>query len=85
MDITFHLTCNFYPPIPHDIQRSCQAFFDVLREQAGAWTDGEEYFIDNEDALDMEWSLPNGATVTGRKMLDELRLWDALYIEQELV
>lgn len=85
MDITFHLTCNFYPPIPHDIQLSCQAFFDVLREKAGAWTDGEEYFIDNEDVLDMEWLLPNGATVTGRKMLDELRLWDALYVEEELV
>ena len=85
MDITFHLTCNFYPPIPHDIQRSCQEFFDVLREQAGAWTDGDEYFIDNEDALDMEWTLPNGATINGRKMLDELRLWDALYMEQEMV
>ena len=84
MDITMHLTANFYPPIPHDIQLSCQSFFDKLREDAGAWYDPEidEYFIDNEEALDQTWVLPNGRTITGYSMMEELRLWDALYWEE---
>jgi hypothetical protein len=84
MDITYHLTANFYPPIPHDIQLSCQSFFDKLREEAGAWYDPEhdEYFIDNEEAFDQEWTLPNGVTLTGQSMMDQLRLWDALYWEE---
>ena len=84
MDITLHLTSNFYPPIPHDIQLSCQSFFDKLRDECMAWYDPEsdEYFIDNEEALDQEWTLPNGATLTGYKFMEELRLWDALYWEE---
>ena len=83
MDITLHLTSNFYPPIPHDIQLSCQAFFDKLCDEAGAWysLEHDEYFIDNEEAFDQEWTLPNGVTLTGQSMMDQLRLWDALYWE----
>jgi hypothetical protein len=83
MDITYHLTANFYPPIPHDIQLSCQEFFDKLREECMAWYSPEfdEYFMDNEEALEQEWELPNGRTITGIQLMDELRLWDALYWE----
>ena len=81
MDITFHLTSNFFPPIPTDIQLSCQEFFDKLRDECGAWYDEEsdEHFIDNSAALEQEWMLPNGKMVDGYKMMEELRLWDALY------
>jgi hypothetical protein len=84
MDITLHLTANFYPPIHPDIQLSCQAFFDKLCKEAGAWYDPDidEYFIDNEDVFDQEWTLPNGVTLTGYSMMDQLRLWDALYLEE---
>jgi hypothetical protein len=84
VDITLHLTANFYPPIHPDIQLSCQAFFNKLRDEAGAWYDPDidEYFIDNEDVFDQEWTLPNGVTLTGQSMMDQLRLWDALYWEE---
>ena len=84
MDITMHLTANFYPPIPADIQLSCQAFFNKLRDESGAWYDPDidAYFIDNEDVFDQEWALPNGATITGYSMMEQLRLWDALYWEE---
>ena len=83
MDITMHLTSNFYPPIPHDIQLSCQEFFDKLRDECMAWydQDSDEYFMENEEALEQEWELPNGRIVKGYKFVDELRLWDALYWE----
>jgi hypothetical protein len=32
--------------------------------------------------LDQTWTLPNGATITGYSMMEELRLWDALYWEE---
>jgi hypothetical protein len=84
MDITLHLTTNFYPPIPHDIQLSCQEFFDKLKSDCSPSYDEEidQYFIDNEEALEQEWELPNGRTINGIQLLDELRLWDALYWEE---
>ena len=33
--------------------------------------------------LDREYELPNGAVITGRSMLEELRLWDALWWDCE--
>jgi hypothetical protein len=87
-DITLHLAANFYPPIPHDIQLSVQEFFDNFIQEAGPYIvgwedrpDGWEYEIDNHGALDMDWTLPNGRTITARGMLDELRLWDAIWWE----
>ena len=85
-DITMHLTMNFYPPIPADIQLSVQEFFDEFVEEAGpyiiGWADKPdewEYEISNEDALTMQHKLPNGRIITAQNMLDELRLWDAIW------
>jgi len=84
--ITMHLTANFYPPIPADIQLSVQEIFDELQRDSGphilGWADRPEeweYDLDDDSVLDRKYELPNGAVVTGRSMLDELRLWDALY------
>src|SRR5210317_1321938 len=84
MDITLYLTNNFYPPIPKDIQLSCQAFFDKLQYDANVWysPDADEYFIENEDAFDQEWTLPNGVTLTGQSMMDQLRLWEMLFWDE---
>ena len=84
-DITMHLTANFYPPIPHDIQMVCQNFFDTIVEDGMPWmtVDKDGNIIDQDiadyDVLDRTMTLPNGATITARGMLDELRLWDALF------
>lgn len=85
-DITMHLTANFYPPIPADIQLSVQEFFDKFVEEAGpyiiGWSDipeDWEHEMSNEDALEMEWELPNGRIIKAQHMLDELRLWDAIW------
>ena len=85
-DITMHLTANFYPPIPADIQLSVQEFFDKIVLEADpyivGWADiphDWDYEIGNEDALEMEWELPNGRIIKARNMLDELRLWDAIW------
>jgi hypothetical protein len=85
-DITMHLTINFYPPIPADIQLRVQEIFDELQRDSGphilGWADVPEswdYDLDDDSVLDRKYELPNGAVVTGRSMLDELRLWDALY------
>ena len=84
-DITLHLTANFYPPIPHDIQMACQNFFDSIVEDAMPWmiVDKDGHIIDQDiedyDVLDRTLILPNGAEITAGGMLDELRLWDALW------
>jgi len=85
-DITMHLTSNFYPPIPADIQLSLQEFFDEFVKEAGpyilGWSDEPDYWdyeMSNEDALEMEWELPNGRIIKAQHMLDELRLWDAIW------
>jgi hypothetical protein len=85
-DITMHLTANFYPPIPADIQLSVQEFFDEFVSEADpyiiGWADRPdewEYEIANEDALNNEWELPNGRIIKAAHMLDELRLWDAVW------
>lgn len=85
-DITMHLTANFYPPIPADIQLSVQEFFDEFVEEAGpyilGWAEDPQYWqyeISNEDALAMQHQLPNGRIITAQNMLDELRLWDAVW------
>ena len=88
-DITMHLTANFYPPIPHDIQRACQEFFDEIVEDGMPWSimDKDGHIIDQDladhEVLDRTKTLPNGAEITARGMLDELRLWDALFWEVE--
>lgn len=89
-EITMHLAANFYPPIPHDIQLSVQEFFDKFVEEANPYIlgwkgleDDWEYEISNEDALEMEWELPNGRIVKAQHMLDELRLWDAVWWDCE--
>ena len=89
-DITMHLTANFYPPIPADIQLSLQEFFDEFVSEADpyilGWADipdNWEYEIGNEDALEMEWELPNGRIIKARVMLDELRLWEAIWWDCE--
>lgn len=85
-DITMHLTANFYPPIPADIQMRVQEIFDELQSEMmpyiSGWADVPEswdYYLENEEVLDREYELPNGAVITGRSMLEELRLWDALW------
>ena len=86
-DITMHLTANFYPPIPHDIQIACQEFFDQIVEDAMPWmiVDKDGNLIEQDIAdhlvLDRTKILPNGAEITARGMLDELRLWDALWFD----
>ena len=88
-DITMHLTSNFYPPIPHDIQRACQEFFDQIVADAMPWQimdrDGNiiEQDISDHDVLDRTLVLPNGAAITAGGMLDELRLWEALWFDCE--
>ena len=84
--ITMHLTANFYPPIPADIQLSVQEFFDEFVDEADpyilGWSDipeDWEYEISNEDALTMQHKLPNGRIITAQDMLDELRLWNAVW------
>jgi hypothetical protein len=67
-DITMHLTANFYPPIPHDIQLAVQKIFDELVAE-----------FDFEEVFDRTYTLPNGAEVTGYSMVEELRLHDALF------
>lgn len=84
-DITMHLTANFYPPIPHDIQIACQEFFDQIVEDAMPFqvVDKHGNIIDQDlgdrDVLDRTMTLPNGAEITAAGMLDELRLWEALF------
>jgi len=79
-NITMHLTANFYPPIPADIQIACQTFFDQIVEDAMPWQimDKDGNIIDQDiadyDVLDRTLILPNGAEITARGMLDELRL-----------
>lgn len=89
-DITMHLTANFYPPIPADIQMRVQQIFDELQADSGpyisGWADIPEnwdYDYDDESVFDREYDLPNGARVVARNMLDELRLWDALFYDCE--
>ena len=89
-DITLHLTANFYPPIPHDIQSSVQEFFDAFIEKAQPYAVGEPSDLDtcifelaDEDALNMEWELPNGRMIKAQHMLDELRLWEAVWWDCE--
>ena len=85
-NITMHLTANFYPPIPADIQMSVQEFFDEFVSEADpyilGWADKPdewEYEISNDDALSLQHQLPNGRIITAQNMLDELRLWDAVW------
>ena len=88
-DITMHLTANFYPPIPHDIQMACQNFFDSIVADAMPWmiVDKDGNVIDQDitdhDVLDRTMTLPNGAEITASGMLDELRLWEALWFDCE--
>ena len=88
-DITLHLTANFYPPIPHDIQMACQNFFDSIVADAMPWQimDRDGNIIDQDifdhDVLDRTMILPNGAEITAGDMIDELRLWDALFYDVE--
>ena len=85
-DITLHLTANFYPPIPADIQMRVQEIFDELERDSGPYIIGFadvpenwDYMYDDESVFDRTYELPNGAVVTGRSLLDDLRLWDALF------
>jgi hypothetical protein len=87
-DITTHLSVNFDPPISYDIQMSVQKFFDSFVAEADphitGWADRPDewtFEIGNEAALDMEWQLPNGVTIKARNMLNDLRLWDAIWWE----
>jgi hypothetical protein len=38
--ITMHLTANFYPPIPADIQMRVQEIFDELERDSGPYIIG---------------------------------------------
>jgi hypothetical protein len=85
-NITVHLTANFYPPIPADIQLRVQEIFDELEADSMpyilGWADVPEnwdYDVSDESVFDRTYELPNGAVVTGRSLLDDLRLWDALW------
>jgi hypothetical protein len=85
-DITMHLTANFYPPIPADIQLRVQEIFDELQADSGpyitGWADRPdewEYEFDDDSVFSREYRLPNGAKVKGWEMLDQLRLWEALH------
>ena len=88
-DITMHLTANFYPPLPADIQTACQNFFDSIVADAMPWmiVDKDGNVIDQDitdyDVLDRTMILPNGAEITALGMLDELRLWEALWFDCE--
>ena len=85
-NITMHLTANFYPPIPADIQLRVQEIFDELQRDSDPFISGwadipEDWCYEYEDwsVFDREYKLPNGAVVTGRSLCDDLRLWDALF------
>jgi hypothetical protein len=89
-DITMHLTMNFYPPIPHDIQLRVQEIFDEIVQDGMPYITGwadvpEDWCYEYEDwsVLDREYDLPNGARITVRNMLEELRLWDAIFWDCE--
>ena len=88
-DITLHLTANFYPPIPHDIQMAVQEFFDEIVEDGMPWVilDSDDCIVERDlhepSVLDRTRTLPNGAVITGHSMIDELRLWDALFYDVE--
>ena len=87
-DITMHLTANFYPPIPADIQIACQTFFDQIVEDANPrlFMDSDGNIVDqdiDDYVLDRTLILPNGAEITAHGMLDELRLWEALWWDCE--
>lgn len=86
-DITVHLTANFDPPIPQDIQLTLQDFFDeIVRDgvpriimmdddPGSAW----DHDLTDRTVLDRTRTLPNGGEITAEGMLDEFRLWDALF------
>jgi hypothetical protein len=85
-NITMHLTANFYPPIPADIQLRVQEIFDELQRDSGpyilGWADVPEnwdYDYSDDSVFDREYDLPNGARVRGWEMMNELRLWDAMF------
>jgi|694.fasta_scaffold141673_3 hypothetical protein len=87
-NITMHLTANFYPPIPADIQLRVQEIFDELQRDSDPFISGwadipEDWCYEYEDwsVFDRKYELPNGAVVTGRSLCDDLRLWDALFWE----
>ena len=89
-NITMHLTANFYPPMPVEIQMRAQEIFDELAEDSGpyilGWKDHPEdwsYEVSDHSVFDREFDLPNGAKVVGRNFLDHLRLWDALWWDCE--
>lgn len=89
-EITMHLAANFYPPIPHDIQMRIQEIFDELVRDSDpyilGWKGDEEsweYEVYDDSVFDREYTLPNGRTVTGRSLLDDLRLWDAIWWDCE--
>lgn len=88
-DITMHLTANFYPPIPADIQLACQQFFDMIQEDGMPYqiADKDGNIVDRDlsdhNVLDRTFILPNGAEITAGGMLDELRLWEALFWDVE--
>lgn len=89
-NIGLHLTANFYPPIPADIQFRVQEIFDELQRDSMpciiGWADMPEdweYEFADETVFDREYWLPNDAIVTGRSMCDELRLWDAFFWDCE--
>ena len=89
-NITMHLTANFYPPIPRDIQFRVQEIFDELQRDSMpyilGWADMPEnwdYDYADDTVFDREYELPNGAVVTGRSMCEELRLWDAFFWDCE--
>ena len=78
-NITMHLTANFYPPIPADIQMRVQEIFDELQADSYPFISGWADIPEDWSVLDREYDLPNGARITVRNMLEELRLWDALF------
>ena len=89
-DITMHLTANFYPPIPHDIQLRVQEIFDEIVQDADpyilGWADRPDEWeqeLSDESVLDRAYTLPNGKVVIAGQMLEELRLWDALWLDCE--
>ncbi len=88
--IMWHLEANFFPPIPNDIRVRVAEIFDEVVRDAGPFITGwadipEDWCFEYDDwaVLDREYGLPNGARVSVRSMLDELRLWDALFMNCE--
>lgn len=90
-DIGLHLTSNFYPPIPDEIQATVQSFFDeIVRDgQPLTLTLRNEAVLDQRlrdpSVLDRSCTLPNGATVRAEDMMNELRLWDYLFADGQWV